>query len=113
MKEGDLQNTIRLHLSEHGILSFRNNSGALMDKNGRLVRYGLCVGSSDIIGIKPTVITEDMIGQTIGIFVALEVKISKGKTTPAQRRFLSVIRKAGGIGEVVKSVEEAELVFHF
>lgn len=80
-----------------------------MDRNGRLVRYGLCVGSSDIIAIKPTVITQDMVGQTIGVFVALEVKALKGKTTPAQRRFLSAIRKVGGIGEIVNSVEEAEL----
>jgi hypothetical protein len=30
---------------------WRNNVGALRDERGRLVTYGLCKGSSDLIGL--------------------------------------------------------------
>lgn len=29
---------------------FRNNTGAWKDPSGRIVKYGLCKGSSDLIG---------------------------------------------------------------
>ena len=61
----------------------RNNSGALPDRTGRVVRYGLGnvsktytdkVKSSDLIGITKVVITPSMVGKTLGVFTAVEVK---------------------------------------
>lgn len=61
----------------------RNNSGALPDKNGRTVRYGLGNDSptwnkkfktSDEIGITEVIITPDMVGKKIGVFTAVEMK---------------------------------------
>jgi hypothetical protein len=69
----------------------------LQDRKGRWVQYGLCVGSSDLIG---------WYGPR---FVALEVKSSTGSLTPAQSAFLEAVRKAGGIGACVRSVEEARV----
>lgn len=81
--EHKVQDDARLLASQMGWRLFRNNSGCLKDKTGRLVRYGLCndtpamnkrIKSSDLIGIRPVVITPDMVGSTIGQFVAREVK---------------------------------------
>jgi len=106
--ETDILNLIRLALSDKGIINFRNNVGALKDINGRLVKYGLCIGSSDIIAIKPVVITPEMVGSTIGQFMAIEVKCQGKKPTVEQKRFLEIIRKHGGLAGVARSVEELE-----
>jgi hypothetical protein len=103
MSEHAIQQQIRLALSQGDARLFRNNTGALRDENGRLVRYGLCVGSSDLIGIRRVAVGDAVIGQ----FVALEVKTSRGRTTAEQERFLAMVRQLGGVGGVVRSVEEA------
>ena len=95
--ETDIQNLIRLALSERGIISWRNNTGALKDKDGRLIRYGMCPGSSDIIGIMPD-----------GRFLAIEVKKPGKKPTPEQLNFIEAIRRHGGIAGVAHGVEDLE-----
>lgn len=110
-KETSLQNLIRITLSKLGIVNFRNNTGVLPDKHGRPIRFGLCKGSSDIIGIKPVRITKDMVGQVIGQFVALEVKTKTGKTTEDQEKFLARVKRAGGFACVVRSAGEVEDIF--
>lgn len=86
---------------------WRNNTGALEDKTGRIVRYGLCKGSSDLIGYRSLVITPEMVGQRVAVFAALEVK-DKGRLTAEQAQFLDVVRRAGGIAAEVRSVADAE-----
>ena len=86
---------------------FRNNVGALEDKTGRVVRYGLAKGSSDLIGYRSVVVTPEMVGQLVAVFVALEVKV-RGRLTAEQEQFLEVVRRAGGIAAEVRSVEDAE-----
>ena len=107
MNEISIQNEIRLALSKAGILSFRNNTGALKDKTGRLVIYGLCPGSSDVIGINPVKITPAMVGEVIGQFVAIEVKTKRGKPSEKQLNFIDAINKKGGKAGVARSPEEA------
>jgi hypothetical protein len=45
-----------------------------------------------------------------GRFVALEVKTLTGDIKPLQRHTIDEIRRCGGIGEFVRSVEEARKV---
>lgn len=63
------------------------------------VRYGLAPGSSDLVGIGPR-----------GRFLALEVKQPGKKPTEEQERFIAIVRAAGGVAEVVTSVERAQAV---
>ena len=107
--EAAVQNRIRLALSRGATRLFRNNTGALKDATGRLVHFGLCKGSSDLIGWKTVVITPEMVGEKVAVFCALEIK-DKGKATTMQRRFITVVQEAGGLAGVARSIEEAQII---
>lgn len=98
---------IRLALANIGTILFRNNVGTLKDKNGQYVTFGLCVGSSDLIGWKTIEIMPEMLGRKYAVFVACEVKQPGKFPTIPQQRFIAAVREAGGIGVVATSVEEA------
>jgi len=110
--ETPVQNRCRLRLTKLGVLNFRNNTGALKDKAGRLVKFGLFTGSSDIIACKPVTITQDMVGKVIGQFTAIEVKCPGKDVEPGgdQDNFLKAVRAHGGLAGVAHSEDEAELI---
>jgi hypothetical protein len=126
--EKTLINEIQLRLSALGARLFRNNVGQawqgrvqkftrpktvtvgpndVLLRNARPVRFGLCTGSSDTIGWRPVVITPEMVGQTVAVFMALEVKTKGVATTKEQQSFIQAVNKSGGIAAVVTSVNEA------
>lgn len=120
MSEKNIQQEIRKAVSQAGGVTFRNNvgqgilgrvlkqeGGTFHIVNGRRVDYGLCVGSSDLIGWRTITITPDMVGKQIARFMALEVKTQTGKATAEQINFIQAVRKAGGISGVVRSTDEA------
>ena len=99
-----------LAASKAGIYPWRNNVGALPDETGRWIRYGLCndtkklnenYKSSDFVGIKPVVITAEMVGHTLGQFWCREMKEADWRYTGqgrevAQLRFINLVLSAGG-----------------
>lgn len=110
--EQSIQNDIRLELGNGDTRLFRNNTGCLRNDRGRVVCFGLAKGSSDLIGWREIEITEEMVGQKIAIFVAIEVK-DKGRVTPEQRRFISCVKQAGGFAGVARSVDEAKQIIDY
>ncbi len=122
-RESNLQRQIMLHASDAGYTVFRNNTGVAWTANerrrqgrdlllvdARPVHFGLITGSSDLIGIRPVIVTPDMVGQTIGVFVALEVKTKRGRVTREQQHFLDHIAEQGGIAAVVRGVGDIPFV---
>lgn len=102
MTESHLLQSIRLALGRvPGVTLFRNNVGALKSEDGRLVKYGLVKGSSDLIGW----VTRPECG--CARFLALEVKSPTGQPTPEQLAFLAAVRNAGGIAGIVRSADDA------
>ena len=108
VSEHEIQQRIRLACGHGPVRLWRNNSGALVDQQGRLVRFGLCKGSSDLIGLRSLVITPDLVGERLAQFVALEIKGARGVVSPEQRAFLDLVEQLGGLAAICRSVEAAE-----
>ena len=108
--EAKIQHDVRLALGAT-IPLWRNEVGVVRfeDKQGkpRTVSFGLCKGSSDLIGIRPLLIIPEHVGRTIGQFVAFELKTVKGRATKEQKMFLELIERNGGVAAIVRSVEDA------
>ena len=107
--EARIQREIMLALSEAGCLVWRNNTGQAWQGKQvhkshdqitlagcRPVNFGLMVGSADLIGVSPG-----------GKFLAVEAKAPSGRVSDAQCRFLLAVNRAGGIGFVARSAEDA------
>jgi len=108
MKEGAIQQHIRLALSDAGAVMFRNQVGATHTPDGRLIRYGVCnPGGSDLIGFKSVEITPDMVGRKVAVFTAVEVKTPTGKPTADQLHFITTVLRAGGFAGIARSPDEA------
>ena len=84
---------------------WRNNTGALRDQDGRLVRFGL-PGSADIIGLQRVLITPEMVGRYIGRLIALECKQPGRKPTEKQRKFGAMVEAMGGLYVVITDPAE-------
>ena len=108
MSETDLMRRIQVAASNLGARLLRNNVGQLKDRKGKWVRYGLGnPGGADLIGWTPVRITPDMVGRTVAIFTALEVKDPDGTITDEQVVFLAAVQGAGGFAGMARSVTEA------
>ena len=108
--EAAVQAEIRLEGAKLGFPLYRNNVGVLMNEQGTPVRFGLAndskavnkaIKSSDLIGCKPVLITSELVGHTIGQFVARETKArdwvyTGSEREQAQLKFLNIILALGG-----------------
>lgn len=113
MREKDVQNSLILHASKVGTTLFCNNVGMYRDERGNVIRFGLCKGSSDLIGWTPITITEDMVGSKVAVFTAVEVKLNKCgkyKATESQKLFISAVLKNGGYAGVADCNEDFEKI---
>ncbi len=108
--EHEIQQRIRLACGRGAVRLWRNNTGALVDQQGRFVRFGLCKGSSDLIGLRSLEITPELVGRRIARFVALEIKTDSGSVSPEQRAFLQLVTQLGGVAAVCRSIEQAQAV---
>lgn len=81
--EAYAQSQVVLEAPKYGCMLTRNNKGALRDKEGRLVRFGLFnetkergerIRSWDLVGFRKRLITPQMVGTIIGQFVGREIK---------------------------------------
>lgn len=95
MTESAIQSAIRQAVNLDGRARIvRNAVGYAADTK---VRYGLGVGSADLVGI--------LVGS--GRVFALEVKTPIGRLRPEQKAWLAAVRQKGGFAAVVRSPEEA------
>lgn len=90
-----------------GIRVFRNNVGTAATKDGRFIKFGLCPGSSDLIGWTEYVIAPEDVGCRVAVFTALEIKTATGRATDQQKAFINAVRNSGGIAGVVRNPQQA------
>jgi hypothetical protein len=105
--EQQTQQAIRLQLSRGPVRLWRNNTGLLYDRQGRPVSFGLCKGSSDLIGFRTITIGPEHVGQQLAVFAAVEVKSQRGRATPEQKAFIDLVQGMGGFAGIAHSVEDA------
>ncbi len=106
MTETALIRSLMKEASVIGLRLFRNNTGRIQTKSSAWIQYGLCVGSSDLIGWRSITIRPDMVDQKIAIFTAIEAKSPTGRLTEEQENFLSAVHHAGGIAIEARSIED-------
>lgn len=118
--EHAIQNAIRNALAGECLL-FRVNvgqawTGSRVDRlqGGRVLIHdarpfstGLPPGFADTFGLVRVVITQDMVGKTLGQFLAGEVKTATGRVSDKQAAFLQAINDNGGRAGVWRSPEDA------
>jgi len=102
--ETALMHRIALAVSRLGARVFRNNVG--FDPE-RKIRYGLCKGSSDLIGWTPVTITRAHVGKTIAVFTAIEAKGVNTRTTKEQAAFIKKLIEDGGIAIIARDEQAA------
>ncbi len=107
--ENQIQQEIRLAVGqEKNLRLFRNETGSLPNpRTGKWVDFGLAKGSSDLIGFKTIEVTPDMVGEKLAVFTSIEVKNKRGKVSELQHNWLQVVKKAGGITGVARSIQDA------
>lgn len=109
--------------SRPGVRLFKQNTGAawmgdeqrlpdgsILIRNARRVPFGLCPGSSDIIGWESVEITADMVGQRLAAFVAIEGKTGRGRASEKQQNFLAAVQVAGGRAGIARSPDDAGII---
>ena len=108
--EREIQDMVRVEASKCGARLWRNNLGAGTLANGNFIRWGLAndstslnavLKSSDLIGIRPVIITQEMVGTTVGVFLSREVKREGWKfrgtlEEKAQQAWIDLINSMGG-----------------
>lgn len=114
MKESNVLNLVRLGVQKFGTTLFRNTVGRFQvidERTGdlRYIQAGLCVGSSDAIGLTVYIIKPEDVGRKIAVFTAIETKRSYGgRKTDEQINFVNWVKDSGGIAGFAKSVDDAE-----
>jgi uncharacterized protein YcgI (DUF1989 family) len=135
--ETRIVNSVILDASKQGARLFRNVRGAFYTMDGvralidaakalnpdrimkaikmlRNIRAGLsAAGSSDLIGFRPLVITQDMVGSTIAVFTACEIKTETGTIRPEQTDFINFVLKNGGFAGIARSPEDAKRIMNY
>lgn len=125
MAEADLMRHLQNLASKLGARLFRQNTGMawvgkvekgypgktvqlgardVVIRNARPFHSGV-TGMSDLGGWMPVVVTEDMVGSTVAIYVQVEVK-DGGRATTEQKAWIEAVKRAGGRAGVARSDQD-------
>jgi hypothetical protein len=117
VSESTIQSEI-LGLSTGPIRLWRTNVG--MGWAGKAIRQGSTVvipnarpfhampeGWPDLTGFVSVTITPDMVGRTIAVFAAPEVKTARGAVRETQKSFREMFLSMGAIAGICRSVDDA------
>lgn len=119
MREADIQSAVLIALSEQGHYCLRVNSGQfwggeVMSHDGSMLLLkhptkiqGAVKGTADIVGCVQVVVTPQMVGKTVAVFTAIEVKQPGEKAKPHQENYLALMRSRGAIAGIATSSDEA------
>lgn len=106
--EKDIQNEILIALSAAGCLVWRNHVGVFrpISDQKQVVKVGT-VGQPDIMAIYPLQITQEMVGQTVGVCYQVEVKTATGRQSDGQKKWQQQAEKRGAVYVLARCVDDA------
>lgn len=103
--ETDFRNWLQCELSKHGIRAWRHFVGLLYTQEGNPIKIG-SDGQSDMWGIMPVKVTQEMVGTTVGIFISIETKSQHGRTqkkrAKLQENWKNSINSLGGVAIIIR-----------
>ena len=104
LSEREIQHAIRAALGRRrDVLLYRNDVGSVARPGPRgamrTTRYGLTVGSSDLVGVLTV--------NGVGIALFIEVKSTSGRLSPEQLDFQALTTARGAVHLVARSVDDA------
>ena len=117
-REHSVQAAVMREFNHGDVRLYRNNvgmayagkpekrGGSVFIANAYPVRYGLKVGSGDLIGYRMITITTDMVGRKLAVFASVECKDDEGEPSDEQKAWLAQIKTAGGLACIARSVED-------
>jgi len=82
--------------------------GTILITRPSRVTFGLGEGTSDLVGWHSIVVTPEMVGKRVAVFVGAEGKAGRKMPTPEQRAFLNVLQFAGGLPGVFRNLDELQ-----
>lgn len=126
MKEADFMRWCMKRATDLGARLFRNNVGQawvgqaeefrrattvsvqpgdVLIRQGRPFKAGTA-GMSDLIGFVPVTVTQDMVGQKVAIYAAVETKSARGRATDEQKQFIAMVERFGGRAGIVRTDQD-------
>lgn len=107
-QETSIQNAALLEVgTDPDVMVWRNQTGVFraMDDPDRVIKVGN-PGAPDILGVVAVTITPDMVGKTIGVAIAPEMKTGRGKQAENQGKWQRAFERRGGVYRLVRSPGE-------
>jgi ribosomal protein L5 len=106
-KAAALANEVMARLREReDLMLWKNNTGVARSMDGRrTIRFGI-PGAPDWLGVREVPITEDMIGQTFGLAVGLELKSENDRQSDQQKLFQTAFERRGGLYILARKAED-------
>lgn len=83
------------------------NPGDVLLRQARPFDTGLPPGFADTFGWVPVVVTPEMVGQTVAVFIGLEIKSQSGAVRDNQTAFVNAVNRAGGRAGFARSTDDA------
>lgn len=81
-------------------------NGDWIVRRGRFVTFGMGEGTGDRIGYASIVVTPEMVGKRVAIFVSAEGKTGDDTMSAEQRTWHDQVRQAGGISVEVRDLDD-------
>lgn len=82
-----------------GYHAWRQNNAAVWDPTKKVFRKNSAThGISDVIGFH----------KQLGTFIACEIKVGRDKLSEEQEAFISSVNSSGGIGLVIRTMDDVE-----
>lgn len=88
---------------------YRAKGGERVITRPQHIEFGLMPGSGDGIGWESVVITPEMVGRRVAVFLSVETKAGRGRATKDQLNWWQQVHDAGGIAIIVNDPEQIEL----